>query len=315
MIFDFNDMNHERPLLPTKEYQSPNVQDLASEIAEEVSLVLTSERIPEKSTDFEPFVQKEGSIPPTRQRFICKYGGPYSTQMELNRTVVERFIQLSRLGGVITLSSLPYSRTRGHIEVNPDFSVTGKKKLTWGERKIDEEENPDYKVTVTGDGWVVQINGQGILEKINEKKDGKLSKEKRFTQLFNKCLRQALSECLLREKLSSEKDALYPNKLFSTLFQPALNALWSITFHHHSLQEFIYDLTLGMFIHVPMAYGLVNFLKIKSGYPDPNLRTGPEIFLPPLRIEDVILGKTYLEFQGRTLVRLQNPSLNQASQP
>lgn len=278
---------------------------LASEIAKKASSALSSERIPEKSTDFEPFVPKEEPTLPKKYRFICNYGGPYTMQMELNRTAVERFIHLSHLGGTITLSSLPYSRTRGNMEVNPDFSVTGKRKLTWNERKIDEKENPYYRVVATTDGWSVQINGSRILEETNEKQKGNSPKEESFVQLFNTCLRLVLTECLIREKLSDEKNILFRNKLFTTLFQPAFQIFLSAAFHHHSLPEFIYDLTLKMCIFVPVCYGAVHVIGIKLGSLDANPREGLKIFLPPIRIEDVIIGKGYLEFKGRTLVRSQ----------
>jgi len=93
----------------------PEIQVLATAVEQRPIATLDVEEVPSQNKNFEPFVQTEEPqrfYPPRRHRFINNYGGPYAMKMELNRTAVERFIQLSRLEGNITLSSLPYSDVR-----------------------------------------------------------------------------------------------------------------------------------------------------------------------------------------------------------
>ncbi len=76
------------------------------------------------NVDWEPF--SKDSEPD--QKFINLYGGNYYQDMELNRKRAEQLIRVSALQGVVTLQSLSTSRRRG-IDINPDGSVTSKKKL------------------------------------------------------------------------------------------------------------------------------------------------------------------------------------------
>ena len=69
------------------------------------------------------------------------------------------------------------------------------------------------------------------------------------------------------------------DKLFTTIFQPAIAAVLSSVTSHGNIQEFVSDLGFRMVV--------------------------VEVFLPPVLIEDVIIGKGYLDFKGRTLVRPQ----------
>lgn len=288
----------------------PETQVLAEGLEVRPLATLNAEEVPDQNKDFEPFVQAEEPqrfYPPRKHRFINNYGGPYAIKMELNRTAVERFIQLSRLEGNITLFSLPYSRTRGYLEINPDATVSAKKGLTNGEKNFEEEENPYYRVIATGDGWAVQINGQRILQEINDKPNKKVKDQDRFSKEFNRFLRHALSECVIKEKLTSAKDMFFYDKLFTTLVQPAIAAVFSSVSHSGSIEEFVSDLGYRMVITVPMVYGLVDFMKrkINPAYLETNPRQGVGVFLPPVRIEDVIVGKGYLDFKGRTMVRSQ----------
>lgn len=299
------------PRSPILEQSLPeDTQALADNLAKKPIAILSAERTPKQNGDFEPLTQIEepqGFYPPGKHRFINSYGGPYATKMELNRTAVERFIQLSRLEGNITLSSLPYSRSRGYLEINPDATVSAKRGLTIDQKNLEEEDNPYYRVIATGDGWAVQINGQRILQEVNDKPNKKIKDEDRFSREFNRFLRHALSECVVKEKLSSAKDMFFYDKLVSTLVQPAIAVAFSAASHHGSIREFISDLAFRMVVVVPITYGLINFMKEKSGlaHYETNSRQGAEIFLPPLRVEDVIIGKGYLDFKGRTLIRAQ----------
>lgn len=166
---------------------------------------LASEETPKGDKNFEPFGQtdpKQEPQTPSKYRFINNYGGPYAMKMELNRTAVERFIQLSRLEGIITLSSLPYSRTRLGLEINRDFSVSAKRNPTGDQRRFEKEENPLYQAISAKYGWAIQINGQRILQEIKDKPDKKNKDEERFSREFNRYLHSALLDCLVGEKLS-----------------------------------------------------------------------------------------------------------------
>ena len=288
----------------------PEIQVLATAVEQRPIATLDVEEVPSQNKNFEPFVQTEEPqrfYPPRRHRFINNYGGPYAMKMELNRTAVERFIQLSRLEGNITLSSLPYSRTRSYLEINPDATVSAKRGLTLGQNNLEEEENPYYRVIATGDGWAVQINGQRILQEINDNPSGKNKDVDRFSKEFNRLLRHALSECVVKEKLTSTKDMFFYDKLFTTITQPAIAAVLSSVTSHGNIQEFVSDLGFRMVVTIPIVYGLVDFMKRKNNpaYLETNPRQGVEVFLPPVLIEDVIIGKGYLDFKGRTLVRPQ----------
>lgn len=239
-------------------------------------------------------------------RFINNYDGPYAMRMELNRTAVERFIQLSHFEGNMLLGSLLFSTQRAYPEANPDGSVAGKKGLTIGQRDVAEEENPYYRTLATGDGWVILVNGQKILQDVQDKSDEAKGMERRFVRAFNGTLRHALAECLTKEKLSPAKDMFFGEKLFGTILQPAVAATWSATFHHGSVEEFIFDLAGRMVTIVPAGYALLEiFGRFNPHYCEQNPRQGVQIFLPPLRIEDAVIGKAYLGIKGRTLVRSQ----------
>lgn len=289
--------------------QSDALQAVATSIAERTIVAMISEPTPQKAADFEPFVQEQpgGLWPRRRNRFINNYDGPYAMRMELNRTSVERFIHLSRFEGDIHLGFLPYSTQRAYLEANPDGSVASKRGLTIGERNVEEEENPYYRAIATGDGWAMLMNGQRILEDARAKTAETKVMERRFVGAFNGILRHALVECLTKEKLSPAKDMFFGQKVFDTMIQPVMAATWSATFHHGSVEEFVFDLAGSMVTIVPAAYALsaVFASRYNPDYWEQNPRQGIQIFLPPLRIEDVVIGKAYLGIKGRTLVRSQ----------
>lgn len=147
-------------------------------------------------------------------------------------------------------------------------------------------------------------NDRQIINDHPSKKDKNID---RFSKEFNRSLRRALSECVVKEKLTSAKDKLFYLKLFATIYQPAMSVVFSSARSHGNIQKFISDLGFRMVIAVPIAYGLYNFIarEYYSGFSETNPRQGVELFFPPLRIDDVIIGKGYLDFKGRTLVRPQ----------
>ena len=112
---------------------------------------------------------------------------------------------------------------------------------------------------------------------------------------------------MVKEKLTSTKDMFFYDKLFTTITQPAIAAVLSSVTSHGNIQEFVSDLGFRMVVTIPIVYGLVDFMKRKNNPAclETNPRQGVEVFLPPVLIEDVIIGKGYLDFKGRTLVRPQ----------
>lgn len=280
---------------------------------------LSPEKAPEGNKNFEPFIGEEKpneTLPNPEYKFINNYGGIYASRLELNRTAIERFISLSRIAGNITLSSLQRSRTRGYMEINSDASVSSKRGLTIGQHNLEEDGNPYYRINATRDGWMMQVNGEQILQDIHDKPSKKITNEVRFAKVFNGHLRHALKNVLTGEKLTSAKDIFFDQKLATTLMQPAFVIAFNSISYNGNLQDFILKSAFGMLIFAPLGYKIVDFLG-KNNFPgsspeyyDTNSRQGLGTFLPPVRIEDVLIGLGYLDFKGRTLVRLNSGNKN-----
>jgi len=255
---------------------------------------------PASQAGFEPFVATTPSQPEsnTRNRFINNYDGPYATMLRLNRVAIERFIELSGFDGIITLASLPCSRNRTYLDINPDATASAKKGLRIGQRRLEDEENPYYKVNATADGWAVQINGQKILEEIQDKPSRKTTDDVRFARRFNDYLRGGLTACVRGETMSNAKDEIFNLKLWYTCLAIGGGAIGQLISPAHL------DLT-GLIVTSPFAFAVANWM-ISRGlevHPNSRMREGlVESFLPPVRIDDYTRGRGYLGFRGRTLV-------------
>lgn len=243
--------------------------------------------------DWEPFNTESHSS----QNFINLYGGSFSQQMELNRKNAERLIQVAGIEGKVIIADLPMNRSRSIAGVNSDGSVTGRRRLFWGER-IGDEEKPQSLVKPIPQGWRIQIPGQEILQDL-ARQESKKPLDKRFVDRFNLQLRQALGEIIIREKLTAEKKPYFVNKLISSLLYPTIFASWS-AFGGFTLRD------LGGIGFVLLAYGMSNFL----AYFEDNKRFARSLhsfyehFMPPIEIDRVLRGLTFVNFTGRNLVRL-----------
>src|SRR3989344_4155614 len=164
-----------------------------------------------RQSDWESFLSK----PAPQQRFINLYGGPFGQQMELNRKNAEKLLEMGGIEGKLILVDLPMDRSRSIAGVNSDGSVTGRRRLFWGE-KIEDEESPRSLVKSVPEGWRIEIPGQDIMEELSRQESEK-PLGKRFVARFNQQLRQALGEVILREKLTTVKDPLLRRRIIMSL--------------------------------------------------------------------------------------------------
>src|SRR3990167_2727247 len=111
--------------------------DQAPEINQDVELIRTS-----VNGDWEPFNLDPFNLDPhPSQNFINLYGGPFSQQMELNRKNAERLLDVAAIEGKVILADKPMNRSRSIAGVNSDGSVTGRRRLFYGERIEDEDKS------------------------------------------------------------------------------------------------------------------------------------------------------------------------------
>lgn len=248
------------------------------------------------NSDWEPF----NAEPHPSQNFVNLYSGLFSTQMELNRKNAERLIQVAALEGNIFLTSLQASRTRS-LEVTPDWNVTTKRGLFWGE-KPEDVENPYHRVASIPEGWRVEICDQRIRDELSEKYSGE-KLQKKFVEKFNQHLRAGVWQAVWREKLTSEKDSRFVRKLRNSLLYPTIVAAWS-AFDGLTL----YD--LGGIGALLLAYGMNNVLPYfkDDGRMGRSLRSFYEYFMPPIEVDRVLRGLAFVNLKGRNLVRLRQDS-------
>ncbi|OGH23643.1 MAG: hypothetical protein A2958_02620 [Candidatus Levybacteria bacterium RIFCSPLOWO2_01_FULL_38_13] len=190
---------------------------LFSRIDEEKD-VEASNQAPEANQDGEPIpVPVNGDWEPFNldphqsQNFVNLYGGPFSQQMELNRTNAERLLQAAGIEGKVIIADLPMDRSRSIAGVNTDGSVTGRRRLFWGE-KVQEENGSQSLVRSIPEGWRIEIPGQEMMEELSRKKS-KTPMGERFIAKINQQLRQALSELIIKEKLTP-KNPHFDTRIF-----------------------------------------------------------------------------------------------------
>lgn len=277
---------------PAKE--DPKVPDQLSDVNQ------TAEPIKTKPTgDWEPFNLE----PHPSHNFVNLYSGPFSAQMELNRKNAERLLQVAGIEGKVILSDTPMDGSRSIAGVNPDGSVAGRRRLSWGE-EIQDENKSQSLVKSIPQGWRIEIPGQDIMEELS-RKESKKPLDKRFVSRFNQQLRQAVNEIIIREKLTSEKNPLLIKIIGS------LVPWWVVLF---------VDIPQGH-IETPALYPAVGFSALY--YPFMNIlkKIAPtetlsmprnrdnlslyEYFLPFVEIDRVLRGLVFANLKGRNLVKLK----------
>lgn len=249
-------------------------------------------------TDWEPF----NTEPTSEQRFINLYGGVYSAQMELNRIKAEGLIRVAAIEGNIVLTSLSASRTRS-IEVNPDGSVTAKRRLFWGEKPVEDKENPYCKVTSIPEGWRIEICDQRILDELLEKFAGE-KLQKKFVATFNQFLRAGIWQALRKEKLTSVKDKEIGLKYTVEGLIVGSAPIFALSGGYN-----IAD--VGFFPGFFIAHDLINIIVIvqkRGNRGRKTLNSLIDYFMPFVEIDRVLRGSAYLNLKGRNLVRLHQDS-------
>lgn len=244
---------------------------------------------------FEPFLnqdQQEGNL------FENIYRGNFSHDMLLNRSAVERVLQIAHLNGKVFLTNFQQSRSRSEAQGN---ELVAKRFGIFDRRaKKPEEENPYKRVVSVPEGWRIEINDQRITEELGQKLTGEELK-RAFIERFNAELRGGLMECVWREKCSSEKDVEksdFKHKFLTSIIIPA--------------SLFSFDaLTIGINLKSSLsnlggtcvAYGLLN-IRGKNHENFKRKTDNPlEHILPLIEIDKVGRTFAYLAGKGRTLVR------------
>ena len=253
-----------------------------------------------KPHGFEPFVDKESQEPQQDYIFVNNYGGDWSQKMELNRRAVERVLGIAHLNGKVFLSTLAPSRSRAEAQGN---ELAAKRFLIF-EKKTQkpEEENPYKRVVSVPEGWRIEINDRRLTEELMEKRLGGERLQKAFIGKFNGLVREGIRECVLREKLTSEKDESFKVKFILDLFY--------LCFPSSVLRYGISDFSIAFSIGGPfITWGVVNGLSHKSEARSPfhrHLDHPWDYFIPLVQVDKV--GRTYTYLlpvigKGRTLVR------------
>lgn len=254
-----------------------------------------------KTDGFEPFVNpldpKQGNQE-NGQLFVNNYGGNYAQKMALNRSGVERALRIAHLDGQVYLTSLAPSRDRSSEAQGNELA--GKRFLFFGE-KIEDKENPMYRVVSIPQGWRIEINDTRITEELIEKKLTGEKRQRVFIGRFRSQLREALKECVWREKLSGIKDESFTPKLHITFISPLVVAAYSPILVLATSPSFYIPTTV---LTVFLGYGLANVpLKENIRYRERKTDSMWEYFMPPVEIDKVARTYTYLAGKGRRLVR------------
>jgi len=273
------------------EKEDPKTLDQAPEI------VQTAEPIGAKpNSDWESF----NTQPDPSRCFINLYGGPFSQNMELNRTNAERLLEVTGIEGKIILADGPMDRSRYIDGINSDGSVTARRRLFWGE-KIQDEDKPHSLVKSVPEGWRIEIPGQDIMDELL-RKESKVPLGKRFASRFNQSLRTAMGGVIVREKLTAEKDPYFVRRLVESLIFPALSVYLS------SSDGFtLYALDNGIRF-ILLMYGAMNCGSRVFGAErmiQRSLRSFYEYLMPMIEIDRVLRGLAFANLKGRNLVRLR----------
>jgi len=247
--------------------------------------------------DWEPFNLE----PHPSKNFVNLYGGSFSQQMKLNRRNAERLLKVAAIEGKVILADRPMDRSRSIAGVNSDGSVTRRRKLFWGEKIQDEDKSQSLVIPIP-EGWRIEIPGQEILEELS-KKESKKPLDKRFASRFNQQLRQALSEIIIREKLTEEKYKII-ERAINTLLPTGVLTFVSIVGNTPAWYEWL--------IYQPIGYSILNLLGRvevlieQDAQYRRSLQSIYEYFLPEVEIDRVLRGLAFVNLKGRNLVRLKN---------
>lgn len=291
------------------------LQEIRFSIKEEGGREKREKESSPKTDGFEPFVDPYDPLKPPQSKegelFFNWYGGNYAQRMELNRKGVERALRIAHLDGQVFITNLVPSRQRSAEAQGNELAA--KRNLFFGEKMQDDKENPLYRVVSVPQGWRIEINDTRLTEELTEKR--KLSGQelqRTFIRQFNSVLRQAVSKCVLKEKLSRIKDRHYRARLLYSitvnLLAPSLVLSSQVAAGH---------VAIGITIAAAQSLGATSFLNLlthssknNSNMPSDYFSVGRknvdyalEYFMPSVEIDKVVRTFAYLSGKGRRLVR------------
>jgi hypothetical protein len=246
------------------------------------------------------------------EHFDCDYGGNFAQNLQINRTVIEKFLSIASLDGRVLITDSKLRRPQATPDINPDGSVTSKGVLRWGEKpQVDNpKQNLYFQVNPDPNGWTIAVNGGEILEDIM-KRQNKSAREatNKFAAKANYLLRVGLKEALLKEKFTYAKDPFVTGRMVSTamliyfygrdIFSQNWDSLGTDSLYHMSLSL----LTAFNYINGPEAEKRLenqfqNHLMGKLFYgARRNAKTVIEIIDTPLQLDRALLAYGYLDYQ------------------
>ena len=251
---------------------------------------------------FEPFIN--GNENGKNNLFVNLYGGNFSQKMELNRKGVERVLEIAHLDGTVILTSLIAPRKSSEAQGN---ELAAKRNLFFGDKIQDEDrENPSHRVISVPEGWRIEINDQKLTEELTEKKLSGKKLQRAFIKRFNGHFREALKECVRREKLSNEKDKYFRSKLLWSLTNPTA-AFIAVVLNKFDPAAVAFNIGTTLFV-----FSLFNTTDMLISHP---IRRKVdhlyEYLLPRVEIDKVMRSFAYLSTigQGRTLVKEKKPEI------
>lgn len=276
---------------------------------------------------WEPFLESKPS-----ERFVCNYGGPFSSQMELNRRSIDRFLKIAALDGRVLIQENKASPDQVIPDINPDGSTVAKGSLRWGQQlqTFEERKHQYSRVQIDRDSYTIFINGNLLREDLTSNNGlGVRDARKQFIQRFNNHLRGGLEEALVRDKCTWAGDPYWMGRLLTTFTLFYWDLLHPLVYGWESgkTTSFMFDMGLLIVANViakdkhdelcklSKNQSLHSFLykNIDIILRFANLRRrsakniGIESFMPPFEIDRLIGGIGYLELQRimrRPLVRL-----------
>lgn len=150
------------------------------------------------------------------------YSGAYAQYLEINKPLVERFLEISALDGRVLLAESRFKKPQHPPDINPDGSVTRKGGLRWGERPNLEPKEPGnlyYQVKRDSQGYAIALNGDLITEDLLKKPDANARDiTEQFARRFDGYFMKGLREILWRDKFTLESDPLLIGRVVGSAF-------------------------------------------------------------------------------------------------
>ena len=257
--------------------------------------------------------EKVSEIQPS-DRFVCTYGGNFSQVLELNRSVIERFLQIGGLDGRVLLQESKVKKPQSMPDgLNPDGSLTGRGSLRFGQKleTDDKAKNPYIQVESDALGWTISINGGLITEDLT-KKQGLTAREMtgQFGQKFNHFLGESFNQALIKDKFTFTKDPFFIGRLIGSgiiinfLAQDIIFQNWGAL-----VKDILWSMFMtGVYNGPTRESSIREFDAVRAGrrsnildkaayFGRRNVASHWEVFALPLELDRAILAGGYLNSQ------------------